>query len=159
MSTMHLAPFSFPDADQLPGLIASYMQHENIFMPILHGPTFMQHVQDGLHLRDPSFACVLLCVCALGERRQAETSSSGWQWFVPARRYICRRDLIATPRLFDVQAMLLVITHSASAFKGHLGWVLIGIAIRMVQEIDVHRREVYGLTPNAHDEQWKRCFW
>ena len=38
-------------------------------------------------------------------------------------------------------------------------WTIIGIGIRLVQDVGAHRRKVYGSSLTAEDELWKRAFW
>jgi hypothetical protein len=60
--------FEFPDPDLLAALVQAYMDHLNVWMLLLHRPTFEAAVADRLYERDKSFACVLLLVCAHGSR-------------------------------------------------------------------------------------------
>ena len=46
-----------------------YFSDINSFIPLLHRPTFMKSVQDGLHKSDEGFGVVLLLVCALAAKR------------------------------------------------------------------------------------------
>jgi hypothetical protein len=39
------------------------------------------------------------------------------------------------------------------------GWSIIGVGIRMAQDVGAHRRKMYGEIPSAEKEQWKRAFW
>jgi hypothetical protein len=36
---------------------------------------------------------------------------------------------------------------------------MIGIGIRLAQDVGAHRRKVYQSKPSLHDELWKRAFW
>jgi hypothetical protein len=36
---------------------------------------------------------------------------------------------------------------------------MVGFAIRLAQDVGVHRRKVHEHVPTAEDEQWKRGFW
>jgi hypothetical protein len=160
--------YSFPDPDLLPVLVNAFMDNINIFAPLFHRPTFERSISEGLHFRDPAFGSVVLLVCALGARhvrdpRVREPSevhtyrSAGWRWFTQVD--ISRRDLFRPPRLHDVQTYILSAIYGGPLFRSHLTWVLVGIAIRMVQQVGAHLKKVYKSTPNAHDELWKRCVW
>jgi hypothetical protein len=135
-------------------------------LPLLHRPTFEQAIFEGLHLRDPSFGGVVLMACALGARHVEDARawvpgqtrrSAGWKWF--AQVDISRRDLFRPPRLYDIQTYILASWYGSVIFRTQLVWVLIGIAIRMLQQVSAHTKKIYKSTPNAHDELWKRCFW
>jgi hypothetical protein len=73
-------------------LIDLYFAHMNLFLPLLHRPTFERAVAEGLHLTNEMFALNLLLVCAIGSRYSNDprillddTSfswhSCGWKWF------------------------------------------------------------------------------
>lgn len=38
-------------------------------------------------------------------------------------------------------------------------WTMIGIGVRMAQDVGAHRRKMYTTTITADDELWKRAFW
>jgi hypothetical protein len=157
--------FEFPESDLLAALVNAFMIHVNSMLPLIHRPTFETAVADRLHYRDPSFACVLLLVCANGSRyvddirvRLPDMSqrSAGWRYFkqVP----IARWDFNAPPRLYDVQTHCLAGMFAGSSLH-RLFWHLIGRGIRMCQEIGVHQRKLFGTEPHPQHEMWKRCFW
>lgn len=103
--------FSFPEADLMTALIDQYFIRVNRMAPLLHRPTFENEVADGLYLRDPSIASVLLLVCALGAkyvddprvRIDEDTTgrSAGWKYFCQVQ--IVRETLWTMPRLIDIQ--------------------------------------------------------
>jgi hypothetical protein len=47
--------------------------------------------------------------------------------------------------------------HNSSAPQSY--WSLIGIGIRMAQDVGIHRKKVFSSKPTVHEEQWKRAFW
>lgn len=92
-------------------LIDNYFSEFNVFLPLLHRPTFETSVLDGLHFRDNGFAGTLLLVCACGAiysddprvRLEGVESqfSRGWKWHnqVPViREYFYER-----PTLYELQ--------------------------------------------------------
>jgi hypothetical protein len=103
--------FSFPDSDLIDQLVDLYFSRINLFLPLLHRPTFERHLRDGLHLHDQAFASVLLCLCACASRYSDDPRvllegstawrSSGWKWF--AQVQMLRRSLMGPPLLYDVQ--------------------------------------------------------
>ena len=38
-------------------------------------------------------------------------------------------------------------------------WTIIGIGIRMAQDVGAHRRKVYSTAPTVEEELWRRAFW
>lgn len=82
---------TFPEEDLMFALIDLYFAHMNLFLPLLHQPTFERSVAEGLHLTNEMFALNLLLVCAVGSRYSNDprvllentTSwhSCGWKWF------------------------------------------------------------------------------
>jgi hypothetical protein len=158
--------FHFPDSDLMPMLIDAYMNNIHHLWPIFHRPSFERMVNSNLHYRDLAFGSVLLLVCAIGARYvddprvipSGETKrATGWYWFIQVD--ISRRDLFRPPRLFEVQTYFLAALYSTPIFRNHLTWAIIGIAIRMIQQVGAHTKKVYNSIPNATDELWKRCFW
>lgn len=93
-------------------LIDLYFTNINIYMPLLHRPTFEQQIGDGLHLRDEGFGSTVLLVCAVGARYSDDprvflkdypdnTHSAGWEWFTKVNTM--RRSHFEVPRLYDLQ--------------------------------------------------------
>lgn len=60
--------FEFPDMDLLLHLVGCYFDNSNIMLPILHRPSFVRSIQQGLHKINQSFGAVVLLVCAIGCR-------------------------------------------------------------------------------------------
>ena len=66
---MELPPYSdFPPANLLPKLVDAYFNDINMYIPLLHRPTFERQLADGLHLRRQDFGAVVLLVCANGSK-------------------------------------------------------------------------------------------
>ena len=38
-------------------------------------------------------------------------------------------------------------------------WTIIGVGIRMAQDVGAHRRKVYSASPTVEEELWRRAFW
>ena len=103
--------YAFPDDDLVLDLIELYFSRLNIFIPLLHRPTFDRALAEGLHHRDDQFASVVLLVCACASRYSdddrvlldGETSrnSSGWKWFNQVQ--VIRKSLMSPPTLYDLQ--------------------------------------------------------
>ena len=58
----------FPPDDLMPALWDLFFTRCNMYMPLLHRPTFEQGIADGLHLRDEGFGSTVLLACAIGAR-------------------------------------------------------------------------------------------
>jgi hypothetical protein len=50
-STRHTLPPEFPSDALMSDLVELYFTRENIYLPVLHRPTFERGVAEGLHLR------------------------------------------------------------------------------------------------------------
>ncbi len=71
-------------------LIDLYFENYNVYMPLLHRPTFEKSMQQGLHLINESFGAIVLLTCALGAKfsddprtllNMTNMHSAGWKWF------------------------------------------------------------------------------
>ena len=38
-------------------------------------------------------------------------------------------------------------------------WTIIGVGIRMAQDVGAHRKKVYSSSPTLEEELWRRAFW
>ncbi|KII90496.1 hypothetical protein PLICRDRAFT_697043 [Plicaturopsis crispa FD-325 SS-3] len=159
--------FSFPDADLISVLVDLYFTRINLYMPLLHRPTFERGIATGLHLRDNVYGATVLVVCALGSRFCADPrvlaegtddiNSAGWKWFSQVQSM--RKSLFLPPRLYDLQLFSLCVFFLQGAAAPHAGWIFIGIGVRVAEDMGAHRRRVYGKTLTVEDELWKRAFW
>ena len=105
------ARYNFPEPDLIDHLVDLFFSRINLFIPLLHRPTFEQNLRDNLHFRDQGFGSVLLCLCACASRYSDDPRvllegspswhSSGWKWFGQVQ--VLRRSLMGPPLLYDVQ--------------------------------------------------------
>ena len=184
------AELTFPVKDLFDDLVDLYFTRINNYQPLLHRPTFEEAIKDGLHLRDEGFGSVVLLVCAAASRFSEDervflegsddTHSSGWEWFRQVQ--LVRKSLLAPPRLYDlqlcavcdafilfpiyVQLILFLPTQLTAIFLQSTSapqacWTVIGVGIRLAQDVGAHRRKVYTLsnTTTVEAELWKRAFW
>jgi hypothetical protein len=110
--------YLYPDDDLMPSLIDAYFQHFNIFLPILHRPTFEKSVAEGLHFSDSMFGATVLLVCAHGSRFSEDPRvlakgsdnhrSAGWKWFEQVN--VFRNTLYKRTTLYELQM------HAVNAF-------------------------------------------
>ncbi|KAG6334450.1 hypothetical protein ID866_4639 [Astraeus odoratus] len=158
--------FEFPAEDLGATLVDLYFTHMNHLLPLLHRPTFERKVRDKLHLRDHAFGSVYLLVCANGSRYSDDTSvllegtsshSAGWKYFeqVP----VIRKTLLAPPTLEDLQVYCLSAVYLQGTSAPQACWTIVGIGIRLAQDVGAHRRKVYNSTLTVEGELWKRAFW
>jgi len=120
--------YNFPEPDMIDHLVDLYFSRINLFLPLLHRPTFERNLRDNLHFHDQAFGSVLLCLCACASRYsddprvllEGSTSwhSSGWKWFGQVQ--VLRRSLIGPPTLYDVQ-MYAVSRHFRYACRELIG--------------------------------------
>ncbi|KIM40778.1 hypothetical protein M413DRAFT_167868 [Hebeloma cylindrosporum] len=159
--------YKFPDLDLARHCIDLYFLHSNLYLPLLHRPTFEKSVEEGLHLQNDNFAPVFLLVCAVGARYSDDPRvrldgvdsihSAGWKWFEQVQ--IMKLTMLALPTLYDLQLHCLGILYLQSASAPQCCWTLAGAGIRLAQDIGVHRRKVHDHTLTTDAELWKRAFW
>ncbi|KIM34698.1 hypothetical protein M413DRAFT_33089 [Hebeloma cylindrosporum] len=159
--------YIFPDFDLALHCIDLYFKYSNLYLPLLHRPTFDKYVKEGLHLTDGDFAPVFLLVCAVGARYSDNPRvrldgvdshhSAGWKWFEQVQ--ITKRSLLTPASLCDLQLYCLCIQYLQGSSAAQSCWTLAGIGIRLAHDVGAHRRKEHNhkLTPN--DELWKRAFW
>ncbi|KAJ7779693.1 fungal-specific transcription factor domain-containing protein [Mycena metata] len=166
----HTHSFRFPPSTLMAELVGLYFTQQNIYVPLLHRPTFERSVVEGLHLRDLGFASTLLLVCAIGSRWSIDPSvvsrgarhgtgslACGWEWFdqvPPPRDYI-----FGQTRLYDLQYYCLTAQFLEGGPEQRACWILIGTGLRLAQDIGVHRRNATVETPSVEGELFKRAFW
>ncbi|KAF7424023.1 hypothetical protein PC9H_009323 [Pleurotus ostreatus] len=158
--------YIFPDPDLIPPLVDAYFKYYNIFFPLLHRPTFERGIAEGLHLTNDTFAGVVLLVCANGARYSNDPRvllegnsphSSGWKWFTQIQ--MVRKSLLAPPTLYDLQFYCLTVQFLQGSSAPHACWIMVGIGIRLAQDVGAHRRKAHTHKLSVEDELWKRAFW
>ncbi|KZT67994.1 hypothetical protein DAEQUDRAFT_728533 [Daedalea quercina L-15889] len=158
----------FPEESLMNLLIELYFQEVQPFTPLLHRPTFERNIREGLHLEDVGFGSTVLLVCAIGARFTDDPRvclqdypenrlSSGWEWFKQVQ--MIRQSMLAPPRLYDLQVYCLTAIFLQGSSAPQASWTLIGVGIRMAQDVGAHRKKVYNVKPTVEEELWKRAFW
>ncbi|KAJ3514268.1 hypothetical protein NLJ89_g2470 [Agrocybe chaxingu] len=157
--------FTFPEPDLAKDLVELYFMHVNLFTPLLHRPTFEKSLHDGLHYTREGFADVYLLVCANGARFSSDPRAradgedsqlaGGWKWYNQVETG--KTDFLSLPSLYDIQVACLRIVFIQNSSSPMVVWPLLGIAIRLAQDVGAHRRK--STTPTVEDELWKRAFW
>ncbi|KAF9493319.1 hypothetical protein BDN71DRAFT_1570031 [Pleurotus eryngii] len=158
--------YIFPDPDLIPPLVDAYFKYYNAFFPLLHRPTFERGMAEGLHLTNDTFAAVVLLVCANGARYSNDPRvllegnsphSSGWKWFTQIQ--MVRKSLLSPPTLYDLQFYCLTVHFLQGSSAPHACWIMVGIGIRLAQDVGAHRRKAHTHKLSVEDELWKRAFW
>lgn len=62
------SPFEFLETDLMIHLVNCYFDNFNLMLPILHRPSFIRSIGEGLHKVNEDFGAVVLIVCAIGCR-------------------------------------------------------------------------------------------
>ncbi|KAF4613756.1 hypothetical protein D9613_007374 [Agrocybe pediades] len=159
--------YRFPEDDLAKALVNLYFARVNLYLPLLHRPTFEKFIKEGLHLSDNGFACVYLLVCAVGARFSEDPrvlldgveslQSAGWKWFEQVQ--IAKKSLLSPPTLYDIQLYGLAVQFLQGSSAPQACWTMVGIGIRLAQDVGAHRRKLNNHTLTPEDEQWKRAFW
>ncbi|KAJ7664066.1 fungal-specific transcription factor domain-containing protein [Mycena rosella] len=160
--------YSFPEHGLMAHLIDLYFAHVNMYIALLHRPTFERSVNEGLHLRDDGFASTLLLVCAIGSRWSDDPRviapagatgrlACGWTWFdqVP----LVGKHLFGEATLYDLQYYCLAVQFLEGSSAPQACWTLIGVGLRLAQDVGAHRRTSRVEKPSVENELWKRVFW
>lgn len=177
----------FPDQDLGMKLLHLYFVHVNALAPLLHRPTFERKVVQGVHLRNPAFAAAYLLVCANASRYSDDPrvlldglesgiieQSAGWKYFEQVQ--MVRRTLLGPPCLEDLQTYCVSRAFSPLSLSVRLWsqlsvlylqgtsapqacWTIVGIGIRLAQDVGAHRRKSYDGKLSVEGELWKRAFW
>ncbi|EPQ52682.1 hypothetical protein GLOTRDRAFT_79806, partial [Gloeophyllum trabeum ATCC 11539] len=158
--------YEFPPSDLIGPLVDLYLANVNIFVPLFHEPTLKQEVASGLHLRDPSFASVLLLICACGSRWADDPrvlmggsdslQSAGWRWYNQVKMY---QTPVGPLNLYEVQLYALFALFLQGTASPQACWTLVGVGLRVAQNLGAHRAKMYNSPLTKEDELWKRAFW
>ncbi|KAJ7176194.1 fungal-specific transcription factor domain-containing protein [Mycena crocata] len=165
--------FSYPEQEHIATLVKLYFTHVNLFVPLLHRPTFEGCVEAQFHLRDTGFGTTLLLVCALGalylpvgtERNYLPTygvrSSRDFSlpWALYNQVQLCGHALYQQPTLYDLQTYCLAASFLHFAANPRFAWAIIGFGLRLAQDVGAHRRKARGETVTGEEELEKRAFW
>lgn len=158
--------YNFPHEDLATSLVDLYFTHYNVLTPLLHRPTFERKAAQGLHRRNSSFGAVYLLVLAVGSRfsddcrvflENQNEHSAGWRFFEQVQ--MVRKTLLGPPCLEDLQVHCLSVIYLQGTSAPQACWTIVGIGIRLAQDVGAHRRKAYSHKPTVEEELWKRAFW
>ncbi|KAJ7673839.1 fungal-specific transcription factor domain-containing protein [Mycena polygramma] len=155
--------YKFPSAPRMAAFIELYFTHQNMYLPLLHRPTFERNIAEGLHLRNDGFAATVLLVCAIASRWSTDPSvtgvdlACGWEWFdqVP----LVGNHLFGQASLYDLQYYSLAVQFLDGSSAPQACWTLVGLGLRLAQDIGCHRRTARIEVPSVERELYKRAFW
>ncbi|KAK2462672.1 hypothetical protein APHAL10511_005288 [Amanita phalloides] len=162
--------FVFPPVDLLLRLVYLYFERVNLFFPLLHWPSFVRSIMQGLHNSDDWFGAVLLLVCAVGSHYcddprvllEGDTTyhSSGWKWFQQVKCTIMHRDNPGPCSLYNLQLYCLAATYLQAKTAHDPCWVMVGTAIRLAQDGGIHLKwKADTESWTLEDELKTRAFW
>ncbi|KAJ3502842.1 hypothetical protein NLJ89_g8706 [Agrocybe chaxingu] len=160
------ADFAFPAASLGMSLVNLYFDNVNLYLPLLHRPSFERSVREGLHYTNCHFAAVYMLVCAIGARFSNDPRvfvdgsdhlhSAGWKWF----EQVQARKFSPSPlSLYGMQECCLSVLFLQASLDAQSIWAAVGIVIRLAQDVGFHRRKPTSSPPTMEDELWKRAFW
>ncbi|KAF9968043.1 hypothetical protein BGZ70_007055 [Mortierella alpina] len=153
-----------PPRDLADHLIDCYFTFIHPYMPVLHKPTFMrQYRNPDPHMRPPGV--LLNAMFAIASRYSThpeivgtDPESFGDEYFDRAKRLIDYEYEL--PRQSSIQALLLMVIYRfTSAKSGGRIWVMLGMAIRMAQDMGMHRSSARWHLPPLETELRKRLWW
>ena len=133
--------YTFPPSDLLHKLVHLYFDRVNIFMPLMHRPTFERSLKRSEHLSNHNFGMTVLLVCAIGARYSHDPRvtlpgdeiglSSGWQYYNQVQLW--RPGLLRVTTIYDLQYYSVSNSLDAAIFldDNHL-------ACNMVSPGDIH---------------------
>ncbi|KAJ7578556.1 fungal-specific transcription factor domain-containing protein [Mycena floridula] len=157
----------FPEQDLMQSLIDLYFAHWNLFLPLLHRPSFEKSLSEGLYHRNYYFGATVLVVCALGSKFSDDSrvfldgireQSCGWIFFSQVQP-LQGTSLVSPPSLYELQyySLSVLFLHGSSVIES--SWAVLGIALRLAQDVGLHRKMNVKPEVTADNESWKRVFW
>ncbi|KIJ13153.1 hypothetical protein PAXINDRAFT_100848 [Paxillus involutus ATCC 200175] len=159
--------YVFPEEDLGSTLVDLYFVNMNSLTPLLHRPSFERRIRDREHLHDSFFGAVYLLVCAVGSRFSDDPRiflegtdsehSVGWKYFEQVQ--VIGKTFLGPPSLEDLQVYCLSVMFLQGMSAPQACWTIVGIGIRIAQDVGAHRRKAYNSKPSADGELWKRAFW
>ncbi|KAG0343399.1 hypothetical protein BG005_002434, partial [Podila minutissima] len=153
-----------PPRDLAEHLIDCYFSYVHPNLPIIHKPTFMRQYRNSDPSKRPP-AVLLHAMFAIASRFSTnpeitgrDPEAFGDEYFDRAKRLV---DLeYELPRQSSIQALLLMVNYRfTSAKSGGRVWVMLGMAIRMAQDLGMHRSSARWHLPPLETEIRKRLWW
>ncbi|KAE9400224.1 hypothetical protein BT96DRAFT_919621 [Gymnopus androsaceus JB14] len=158
--------FRFPPEDLMEDLLYLYFTNQHQIMPVVHRPSFLKSLAEGLHYKDPHFGGLVLAMCSMGarfsndprvyEENTTSEKSIGWKYIRQIRPL--DRSFFEPPSIYDVQMYAIYISFMGTTTTPEVSWILIGVAVRLLQDVGAHRKQ-RNSQPTVETESWKRAFW
>lgn len=164
-------------------LVNSYFDNLDLILPLLHRPSFMRSIAEGLHELDQNFGATVLLVCAIGCRysdhpsvvHELSTSTPCTAWSLYNQVNRIRKVPYLPHSLHEIQIYPVsplvhfrsgIITTFAKLSALFLenyspletSWLIIGTGLRVMQDSGVHRK-FFSKEKALETELWKRAFW
>ncbi|KAF8973126.1 fungal-specific transcription factor domain-containing protein [Flammula alnicola] len=149
-ATMNGPSYIYPQEDLLESLVSIYFEKINTVYPLLHQPTFLHSLSLKQHLWDPSFGMTVLLVCAVASQHSQDP-----RVVLPVHR----NHLFYKSTIYDLQYYVLAVLYLLGTSVAHVGWNILGLAMRNALEKGAHRRKGNSQKATAEGEQLKRAFW
>ena len=102
--------YDFPEPELLISLVEIFFRNISPMVPLLHRPTFMKDINNGLHRSDDKFGAIVLLVCATASRYSndprtltegGQLRNAGWKWFSQVEPF--SKAVLSGPELSDLQ--------------------------------------------------------
>ncbi|KAJ7458315.1 fungal-specific transcription factor domain-containing protein [Mycena galericulata] len=156
--------YTFPENNLMASLVSLYFSNVNMFIPLLHRPTFVQCINEGLHMHHSGFAATVLLVCAVGSLYGPGTDASyvseegrGREWYNQVT--LSGHALRQQPTLYDLQAYCLAAEFLSWASTPRNCWSIIGFGMRVAHDIGAHRETIRMSSRTSEKELEKRACW
>ncbi|KAJ7745800.1 hypothetical protein DFH07DRAFT_963156 [Mycena maculata] len=124
--------YTFPEEDLMMNLVTLYFTNVNVFIPLLHRPTFLECIKDGRYTRHNGYASTVLPVLV-------KTSDGDG---------IIKSNCTATMGAINLPyAIFKPIASLAAEFLNwtsnpRTSWSIVGFGLRLAQDIGAHRKKV-----------------
>ncbi|KAE9383294.1 hypothetical protein BT96DRAFT_869308 [Gymnopus androsaceus JB14] len=158
--------FKFPPEDLMEDLLYLYFTNQHQIMPVVHRPSFLKSLAEGLHYKDPHFGGLVLAMCSMGarfsddprvyEENTTSEKSIGWKYIRQIRPL--ERSFFEPPSIYDLQMYAIYISFMGTTTTPEVCWILIGVAVRLLQDVGAHRKQ-RNSQASVETESWKRAFW
>ncbi|KAJ7067376.1 fungal-specific transcription factor domain-containing protein [Mycena amicta] len=155
--------YIFPEDNLIVQLVTFYFLNVNAFYSLLHRQTFESAIADGVHLTsETEFGATVLLVCALGAQYSTDPrvrstipgSPPGHIWFDQVDLVVCSQ-----PTLYTLQSYCLAILYLERTSGPRACWTLVGIGIRLGQDMGAHRERTHRGPVIPEAELEKRAYW
>ncbi|CAG8496145.1 20004_t:CDS:2 [Rhizophagus irregularis] len=154
-----------PPEDIVEHLVACYFRHIDIQTSMFHEATFMRQLRQ--NKISPFLIYAICAVTAKYSEHQSIVQKLPYMSGEPFAAIAITKYLFGTfdnPSVENVQGLILITTHMYGVGKGPSAWMYTGLAVRMAQELGLHKVDEAGSKPNSEgifiqNEVRRRTFW